>query len=238
MGEMGRTLLRAFCTLLVVPAAWAGGGNPAVRDEAADRACAERTVAAVQARYEAIHDLSARFEQTTRSVALGGPGAETTSRGTVVFAKPGKMRWEYTEPEPSLVVSDGSTLTVYDPTHKEAQRLSVSEGYLSGAAIEFLLGEGDILTSFDVNVLRCEDDAVELELVPKQPATYEKLAIRVDPATATVVRTSMIDLLGNETVVAFSGIETNRPPDPGTFVFDPPEGVRVIDLPPAGKGEG
>ena len=78
----------------------------------------------IQRRYEAVRDLSADFVQTTRSVALGGPGSAATSHGTVVFAKPGKMRWAYDDPEPSLVVSDGHWLWIYDPAHQEVQKLA------------------------------------------------------------------------------------------------------------------
>jgi len=63
------------------------------------------------------------------------PGEETLTRGRVVFAKPGRMRWVYESPEPSLVVSDGETLWIYDPAAREAQRLPVTQGYLTGAAL-------------------------------------------------------------------------------------------------------
>ena len=219
---------------LTAPAARGDGSDHPSQEETASRACVERTVAAVQDRYESIRDLSARFEQTMRSVALGGamPGSVAKSKGSVTFAKPGKMRWSYEEPEPSLVVSDGRVLSIYDPTRRELQRFAVGEGYLSGAAIQFLLGQGDILGSFEVTALRCEAEAVELELVPNEPATYEKLAIRVDPATSHVVGTSIFDLLGNETHVAFGEIRTNQSPGDDTFRIDPPAGTHVIELPP------
>ena len=79
---------------------------PSAADEALS-ACAVRAVAAVQARYEKVSDLTASFVQESRSVAFGAAGAASSSRGEVVFAKPGRMRWTYTAPEPSLVVSDG-----------------------------------------------------------------------------------------------------------------------------------
>jgi outer membrane lipoprotein carrier protein len=209
-------------------------------DDAARRACVERAVSAVQHRYESLRDLSADFVQTTRSVAFGatGGGGGSESRGSVVFAKPGKMRWSYDSPEPSLVVSDGKTLVLYDPVHAEAQRLPVGEGYLSGAAIQFLLGEGDILSSFHVSALACRADGADLELVPRTPATYEKLTIGVDFASGHILRTSIVDLLGNETRVVFANLRDNTDPDPSLFTFDPPPGVDVIDLQaPPGAGD-
>jgi outer membrane lipoprotein carrier protein len=222
--------LAAWLAAAGLAAAQPGGAAPA---DAATQACAARAVEKIQRRYEAVRDLAADFVQTTRSVALGAAGASTTSRGSVSFAKPGKMRWQYDAPEPSLVVSDGKWLWIFDPAHQEVQKLPVGEGFLSGAAIQFLLGEGKIQRDFAVTAQVCTDAKVELELVPRRDATYEKLQVRSDPATGELLETTVTDLLGNVTQIAFSGMRTNlRPPD-SQFRFDAPKGVRVIELEPA-----
>ena len=203
----------------------AGSAAPASQD-----ACVERAVASIQRRYEAVRDLSADFVQTTRSVALGGPGSAATSRGSVVFAKPGKMRWAYDDPEPSLVVSDGHWLWIYDPAHKEVQKLAVGDGFLSGAAIQFLLGEGEIRRDFEVTAAACSDAKVELVLVPRRAASYEKLRVRSDPATGELLETTVVDLLGNVTQIAFSHTRTNLGPADALFSFRAAPGIRVIEL--------
>jgi len=206
----------------------AAGSAPAAPQDA----CVERAVAAIQRRYEAVRDLSADFVQTTRSVALGGPGSATTSHGSVVFAKPGKMRWAYEDPEPSLVVSDGHWLWIYDPAHKEVQKFAVGDGFLSGAAIQFLLGEGEIRRDFEVTAAACSDAKVELVLVPRRAASYEKLRVRSDPATGELLETTVVDLLGNVTQVAFSRTRTNLGPADEIFSFRAAPGIRVIELEP------
>jgi outer membrane lipoprotein-sorting protein len=119
---------------------------------------------------------------------------------------------------------------VYDPSRGELQRLPVSEGFLSGAAIQFLLGEGDLRREFEVTPIACGSDAFELDLVPREPATYERLRLRIDAASGDVVRTAMVDLLGNRIEVEFANIEVDFGPAPDFFRFEPPEGTRVIDL--------
>jgi outer membrane lipoprotein-sorting protein len=221
--------------------------------------CADQVAATVQSHYDSVKDFSAEFEQTTRSALFGEAGsaqAEPT-RGQVVFAKPGKMRWTYTHPEPSLVVSDGTTLWLYAPGLKEAQRLPVTEGYLTGAALHFLLGEGKLLESFDVSSESCPFEAaqegekqiaeakaagrpvdpmlgtVELDLVPKQPSSFERLGITARVASGEVVATRVVDLFGNETRIAFHNIERNQNPGPEIFTFVPGPDVEVIELQPA-----
>ena len=189
-------------------------------------------VGRVQAHYETVRDLRAAFEQTTRSVALGaGAAMEEPVRGVVYFAKPGRMRWVYQEPEASLVVSDGKTLWIHDPAAQEVQVVPVGGGFLSGAAIQFLLGEGKLLESFRVTAQSCSEPAV-LILTPRAPSTYERLELEVDTASGAIRRTVVIDLFGNRTEVGFSQVEMNRAPPASLFRFEPPPGTRVLTLEP------
>jgi outer membrane lipoprotein carrier protein len=206
---------------------------PARADEPSKLQCRDAVVAALQQRYASAKDFRADIVQTTRSVALGANASEQmTSKGTVVFAKPGKMRWSYDEPEPSLVVSDGETLWIYDLVFREAQKLPATEGYLSGAAVQFLLGEGEIERDFEISALRCEKTIAELKMRPRKPSSYEKLQVLVNPQTGDLLKTTVFFVLGNVTEVAFFNIELNTDPAASVFRLDPPADVRVIELDP------
>jgi len=227
--------MRAFLLLLGGAALLAAPGAADERPAAAGSGCAESVARRVQSHYDPVRDIAADFEQTTSVAALGsGPGGgEMRARGKVVFAKPGRMRWSYEEPEPSLLVTDGRSLWTYDPGLGEAQHLAVGEGFLSGAAIQFLLGEGEILEAFRVEARDCQGERVALRLEPREPASYERLVLEVAAASGEVVATEVVDLFGNTTRVAFANVRANTDPDPGVFRFEPPEGVRVIEVAPA-----
>jgi outer membrane lipoprotein carrier protein len=208
-----------------------GSPLPAGADQPSELLCRDAAVAALQQRYESMKDFRADIVQTTRSVALGTDAAEQmTSKGTVVFAKPGKMRWSYEEPEPSLVVSDGETLWIYDMVSREAQKLPATEGYLSGAAVQFLLGEGAIERDFEISAHHCDETSVELRLRPRKPSSYEKLHVVVNPQSGELLKTTVFFVLGNVTEVAFSSIELDVDPAASLFRLDPPADVRVIEL--------
>lgn len=202
---------------------------------AAHASCAEAIARKVQAHYDGVQDLSARFTQTSRVASLGDAPeqGDMQASGKVVFAKPGRMRWSYEKPQPSLVVTDGKTLWTWDPGLGEAQHLAVGKGFLSGTAIQFLLGEGDVLQTFAVDADRCDGDRVVLRLQPYKAASYERLLLEVDPRTGEVHATEVVDLLGNTTRVAFSHVRTNTRPAADTFHFKPPKGAQVIEVPPA-----
>lgn len=194
---------------------------------AAPPSCLDLAVEAIQNRYDRVQDMRADFTQVTRTAALAG--SESSVSGTVSFAKPGKMRWSYTDP-PSLLVSDGQTLWIYDPAYKEVQKLSAGSQYLSGASIQFLLGGGSIRRDFTIVERSCSASEVEIDLTPTAPATYERLTILADPGSGDLIRTTIHDLLGNVTEVTFSNLETDLNPPPETFRFDPPEGVKVLEI--------
>jgi outer membrane lipoprotein carrier protein len=227
-----RPSLALFLLLpLVAPAALAGADG---REAGSAGACGDAVATRVQARYDGVDDLTARFRQESRHAALGpGGGGETAAEGLVVFAKPGRMRWEYEKPQESLVVSDGQTLWLVDPTAREVQVFEVGEAFLSATAMQFLLGDGDLLTSFDVSAQDgCGEEQVRLTLQPKDDASYERLELLVDRATGDVRATAILDLFGNRTDVAFEDVRTNQAPEAGRFRFEAPEGWRVLELAP------
>jgi len=217
---------RCKALALLAAAFFVGLGARADGDEPAD--CGQEIAGRVQARYDGVKDIEARFTQKSRSIAFGGAGQEMQASGVALFAKPGRMRWTYEKPEPSLVVSDGQTLWIYDPTAREVQEFAVAKGFLSGTAVQFLLGEGRILEAFEVRAESCAGETVRLYLKPRQEASYESLELVVSPTTGDVRGTAVVDLFGNRTDVDFESFQVNRHPDPARFRFVPEPGVRVL----------
>jgi len=219
-----RLLLVFGCALACAPVS--------ARAEEKQGACAADVAARVQRRYDGVRDLRGRFEQRTDRAALGGaPEDALVARGEVLFAKPGKMRWRYEAPEPSLVVSDGKTLWVFDETAREVQKLPLEEGYLSAAGVQFLLGDGKLADEFRIAARGCDAPIVTLLLTPLRPSHFESLELGVDAKTAAVAETTVVDLFGNRTHVGFVDLRENTRPDATLFRFDAPAGVRVIEVP-------
>lgn len=205
------------------PPAAATPAAPAAED------CAAALAARVQAHYDRMRDLGARFTQ--RTISALAPGGDV-STGRVVLAKPGRMRWSYEQPEPSLVVSDGATLWIFDPTAKEVQEFPVGDDFMSGAALQFLLGNGRIADSFRVSSDRCDAPRARLTLRPRADATYELLELEIDARSGEARSTAVVDLFGNRTEVEFSELRYDQNPDANTFRFVAEPGVRVLKLDP------
>ncbi|MCH2187481.1 outer membrane lipoprotein carrier protein LolA [Myxococcota bacterium] len=209
----------------------------AFADEAGcDGAKSRAVAAAVQAHYDTVKTFSADFEQVTESVVLGTPMLEdeendpSASRGRVLFAKPGKMLWHYQKPEESWVIADGKLLWLYDVGAGQATRMPVGQEILAGAALQFLLGDGNLLDSFRIHAFSCAGASVALTLEPLRPASYEQLGLVARAETGEISETSIVDLFGNRTRIRFSEVSTNQPIPSERFLFSVPEGVEVIDF--------
>ncbi|GAK53053.1 outer membrane lipoprotein carrier protein [Candidatus Moduliflexus flocculans] len=182
----------------------------------------------VQAEYERTNDIYASFTQVSHLRSVSKP---KESSGMVYFKKPGKMRWEYTNPEQQLLVSDGKTMWFYVADDEQVIVQPAEDAYGSKTPITFLSGMGKLQNDFYMNLLPESDPATayKLELLPKQPQPeLAKLVLTIDPKTYQIVHTAVYDPYGNITDVYLSNLEINISPPDDVFTFEIPEGVDVI----------
>src|SRR5258708_28155117 len=74
-------------------------------------------VRGVEAAYSRMTDLKAEISQTSFNKSLN---QTIPAAGTGYLQKGGKLRWEYTEPTPQGIVSDGKTIWLYTPQPNQA----------------------------------------------------------------------------------------------------------------------
>ena len=184
----------------------------------------------IQAEYERTQDIQAAFTQVAQLRSLAGRKQE--SHGKVYFKKPGKMRWEYTNPDQQLLVSDGRTMWFYAAEDSQVIIQNAEEAYGSKTPITFLSGMGKLQQDFYIKLLPASAETPELytlELLPKQPQPeLAKLILSVDPTTFRIVHTGVYDPYGNITDVFLRDIEANTSLPEEMFVFEIPQGVDVI----------
>src|SRR5437588_10891477 len=100
----------------------------------------EDVVRDVQTAYGRMTDLRAEFSQSAFNKSLN---QTIPAQGTVYLKKGGKLRWEYREPTPQEIVSDGATLWVYTRTLNQVNMGPAPEA-LAGPAGSFLAGLGKV----------------------------------------------------------------------------------------------
>jgi outer membrane lipoprotein carrier protein len=176
----------------------------------------------VEERTRRITSLSAEFVQSYRSAALG---RELVERGTLRIKRPGRMLWEYLEPEKKTFVSDGKTFYFYVPAEKQV--IVRDRSGERGIAVSLLEGEAGILEQFRAS--RAEDGGqIRLQLVPKTPDPEVERAYLDLDAEARIVGIEIWDAQGNRSRFRFEKLRENIALDDRLFRFEVPKGVTVI----------
>jgi outer membrane lipoprotein carrier protein len=181
----------------------------------------------MQAFYEKTQDFSSEFKQDYKYKALR---RTQTSTGKVTYKKPGLMRWEYEKPSARTFVLAGEKVYAYDPG---AQTLSVGriDTTQLSASVTFLFGQGKLADEFTISKGACKDcKGTLLVLDPlKADPRFRQVRLEVDPKTAQVLKSTVVDPDGSENTIAFLNLKTNVGVAADSFKLNPPEGTRIDD---------
>ncbi len=189
-----------------------------------------QAVSNVQKFYDQSQTFKADFSQEYLAKAYNQTKQST---GHVTFAKPGKMEWVYDTPKDNRIVSDGTTLWVYDATNKQAIKQNVKQSALP-SVLSFLSGQGNLNNDFNFQIFPGEQmgfpGGYVLVGTPKTPnPSVAKVLFYVDAATSQVRRGMVIDAQGNRNRFDFKNPQVNMPVAQTQFVYSPGPGVTVIN---------
>lgn len=192
-------------------------------------AAVDEIVKRVQARYDATADFIADVVQEARIASLD---RTVTAQGTVAFKKPGRMRWDLTQGDPQVIVSDGTTLWIYRPEDKQAIKMPFSQVFQSSTPMSFLTGVGRIADDFRASLDGQDEKNIVLLLIPKQAGTeVGKLRLTVARDSYDIMGAEVTDPLGNVSKLRFSALRRNAGLPDDVFVFQAPPGVDVVTAP-------
>jgi outer membrane lipoprotein carrier protein len=180
----------------------------------------------LQHHYRDTRSFSAKFNEEIATV-----GAPKRNRsGKVSFLKPGRMRWDFDEPEKQIIVSDGETVYSYDPDLNQVVETPLKQAIKSSSATSFLLGMGNINRDFKAQFADTPTpDQIRLKLDAKTGGY--KIEIGVDPKTYNLTTLTLTDQLGDVTKISFSDIHDNVGLQESTFAFKTPPGADVVTAP-------
>lgn len=170
-----------------------------------------------------LQGLQAQFQQTLTD----SKGVVTSeSAGTLAIRRPNRFRWDYREPNPQLIVSDGARIWLYDKDLEQVTVRRVDES-LSATPAMLLSGEGALEDNFKITQSQREGAVQWVNLEPKRNDTDFKW-VRLGFDGDALKFMQLADKLGQTTTLEFSGFERNPPLDPSKFVFEVPPGADVI----------
>ena len=194
---------------------------------------ASELAAALQKKIDGVKDFSTDF---THAYQGGVLRKQITERGRLIVKKPGKMRWDYTAPEPKQFVSDGVKMYSYLPQDKQVTVASVPPEDQAATPALFLAGKGSPTRDFTASLVDAPAGMPAgtrgLKLAPKarQP-DYDWLMLVVDPGTLAIRGLQTVDAQGGTSTFFFTNLKENVGIADKEFAFKIPRGVDVISAP-------
>jgi len=167
-----------------------------------------------------LDSLSAEFSQITID---SSDEVVEESEGRLYFQAPDRIRWDYFEPFPQVIVADGEQLWHYD---ESLEQVTVRPQPAPGDSPMLVLTRPELLERF-YRILPSErpDQLRFKPLADQAEIEMARLTFR-DGQPATL---DLFDPFGQSTRLTLSEIERNPDIDPDVFEFEVPEGADVLE---------
>jgi outer membrane lipoprotein carrier protein len=182
------------------------------------------TLKGVEDRYNHIQSLQLSFTETYIL-----QGRKRTEKGELTLRKPGKMRWQYTNPAGKLFVSDGKFIYYYNAGENRAEKMKLKETDDMRAPLAFLLGRLDFSQDFREFRTKADGENVFITAIPKSDKLpFTEVTFLVSPDSVIHwLRVKGQD--GSQLEFTFENEKKNPPIQDALFRFDPPPGVEYVD---------
>jgi outer membrane lipoprotein-sorting protein len=159
--------------------------------------------------------LNATRVMTADFVQIGPDGRR--SEGQLSLVRPGRMRFEYTQPPRFEIVADGRSVAIID------RKLDTQDEYFIGQTpLKFLLANHiDLARDTRVLSVAQEGDTVTIEVEDRAAfGGTAHLTLVFDASTFALRQWTVIDAQGFQTVVTLFNVDLKTEPDPALFHID------------------
>ena len=182
--------------------------------------------ARVELYFADLQTLEAEFHQQVEDPQQG---LFQEASGQVWIARPGRFRWNYTEPYEQELVSDGRNVWTYDQDLEQVTVKPAAEVLTDTPAM--LLSGGEPITAvFSIEAVAGEGQLDWYRLRPLvADGAVEEIHLGFDDDDLRAMQVT--DQFGNRTLLQFQQVRRNGDMDPARFRFTPPSGADLIGTP-------
>jgi outer membrane lipoprotein carrier protein len=184
-----------------------------------------RALHAVETRYNSAATLQVLFREDYTP-----PGRPHRSeRGTLTLSKPGRMRWEYSQPAGKLWVSDGKRVSMYLPQENRVEQSALKESDDVRVPLGFLLGRLHFDKEFRNVQSHPEGTGIRILAEPKSDTLpYSQVEFLVS-AQNQIREVKVTGFDKSILVYTFDEEKINLPVDLKLFQFRVPAGAEVVE---------
>jgi outer membrane lipoprotein carrier protein len=184
----------------------------------------------VDRHYNQLHSLKAGFSET-----YAGMGIHRTESGTLLLAKPGRMRWDYSSPQGKIFLLDGKFAWFYTQGDAQVERIPAKQLDDLRSPLRFLLGHAELEKEIDnLSLVPSPNGSYTLSGQPKGEQNRVRTLKLTVTADGAITAMEIEETGGALTRFSFTAEQPDAAVPPTTFRYTPPQGVPVVDaLPPA-----
>jgi outer membrane lipoprotein carrier protein len=179
----------------------------------------------IEHRYNSAKTLQVHFVE---SYSVEGRARKSES-GELTLRKPGRMRWNYSEPSGKLFVSDGKDVYLYTPDARRVEKAKLKASDDMRAPLAFLLGKLDFAKDFRDIEFKPEGASYLITAKAKNDKfQYERVQMLVTPdyqIQRLVINMQDLSLL----TFQLDGEKLNPAVDDNVFQFQMPAGATLVD---------
>jgi outer membrane lipoprotein carrier protein len=152
--------------------------------------------------------------------------------GKLEAKRPGKMRWEYIQPEPQTIISDGESLWVYRPQDNQVMIGKAPQFFGEGKGAGFLSDIRLVRKEFIVSLEKSDQpDRHLLMLIPKKKSVeLSEIYLYISKGSAVVEQIVTFNAYGDRTVITMHDYRFDLKFSEGHFSFTIPQGADVMHL--------
>jgi outer membrane lipoprotein carrier protein len=188
----------------------------------------DEILSGVEARY-ASSAFAARFdiESTLKAMQV-----TDTASGRLMVKYPGKMRWEYEQPDPMLFITNGVTLWMYQPRENQVT-VGLTDEVLGGSQGASFLSDVRLLRKqFQIDLdPNGSDESARLRLTPREGAfDIAFITMTISRATNDVIEVVTTNQYDDTTRIVFRDITFQQVFPDSLFEFEIPEGTDVLQF--------
>ena len=173
-----------------------------------------------------IHHFSAKFSQ---QVFDNDNKLIQQGSGTIVVSKPNKVHWQTLEPEESLIVSDGTTLWLYDPFIEQASAFSLAKSVVNTPILLLTNESAEVWDQYQVNYQENNSqnqNIYEIQSIDEQ-SQVKSLVVSFQ---GEIIQSLLIhDATGQKSEITLTDNNYQAVPNSELFNFSVPEGVYLDD---------
>jgi outer membrane lipoprotein carrier protein len=198
---------------------------PAIAQQT-DSATLDQLLGSLEKRYSK-KDFQADFSQVSKLKVLE---IDETASGKAMFSFPGKMKWEYFEPQQHQIITNSKMLWIYRPDQNQVIIGDAQKFFKQGAGGAFLSDISIIKKKYIISIKENSETNFVLKLIPKvKTPEIQSILIIVSKGNYNIKKFITSNIYEDTIELEFHNIEFQEIDD-SVFEFSIPENTNIINM--------